>query len=98
MKEASMHTIKRRDFIILVGGAAIISPAPANAIDAFPSRPIRLIVPYPPGGGTDIVGRVLGEKLGASLGQPIVAANRGGAGGRLGPEILAKAGPGDYTL
>jgi tripartite-type tricarboxylate transporter receptor subunit TctC len=93
-----MHTIRRRDFIILVSGAAIISPAPANAIELFPNRPIRLVVPYPPGGGTDIVGRVLGEKLGASLGQPIVIDNRGGAGGVLGTEIVAKAAPDGYTL
>jgi tripartite-type tricarboxylate transporter receptor subunit TctC len=55
-------------------------------------------VPYPPGGGTDIVGRVLGEKLSASLGQPIIVDNRGGAGGVLGTEIVAKAVPDGYTL
>jgi tripartite-type tricarboxylate transporter receptor subunit TctC len=93
-----MYTIKRRDFIILVAGAAMILPAAADAVEAFPNRPIRLVVPYPPGGGTDIVGRVLGEKLGASLGQPIVVDNRGGAGGILGTEIVAKAAPDGYTL
>ena len=70
----------------------------ADAVEAFPNRPIRLVVPYPPGGGTDIVGRVLGEKLGASLGRPIVVDNRGGAGGVLGTEIVAKAAPDGYTL
>src|SRR6516164_1219951 len=93
-----MYTIKRRDFIILVAGAAMIVPAAADAVEAFPNRPIRLVVPYPPGGGTDIVGRVLGEKLGASLGRPIVVYNRGGAGGVLGTEIVAKAAPDGYTL
>jgi tripartite-type tricarboxylate transporter receptor subunit TctC len=70
----------------------------AGAADTFPNRPIRLIVPYPPGGGTDIVGRLLGEKLSASLGQPIVIDNRGGAGGVLGTEVAAKAAPDGHTL
>jgi tripartite-type tricarboxylate transporter receptor subunit TctC len=92
-----MYTIKRRDFIIFSIAATTMVPA-AHAADTYPSRPIRLIVPYPPGGGTDIVGRVLGEKLSASLGQPIVVDNRGGAGGVLGTEIVAKAVPNGYTL
>src|SRR6516162_8116145 len=92
-----MYTIKRRDFISLSIAATTMVPA-AHAADTFPSRPIRLIVPYPPGGGTDIVGRVLGEKLSASLGQPIVVDNRGGAGGVRGTEIVAKALPDGYTL
>jgi len=92
-----MYTIKRRDFIILSISAMTMAP-PAGAADTYPGRPIRLIVPYPPGGGTDIVGRVLGEKLSASLGQPIVVDNRGGAGGVLGTEIVAKTVPDGYTL
>ena len=92
-----MYTIKRRDFIILVGGAAMILPAARGAASVFPNRPIRLIVPYPPGGGTDIVGRVLGDKLSASLGQPIFIDNRGGAGRVLGTELAAKATPDGYT-
>ena len=84
--------------MIVVISAVVILPAGVHAADAFPARPIRLIVPYPPGGGIDIVARVLGEKLGASLGQPIVVDNRGGAGGVLGTEIVAKAAPDGYTL
>src|SRR6516162_3651652 len=67
-----MDFIKQRALMIVVISAVVILPAGVHAADAFPARPIRLIVPYPPGGGTDIVARVLGEKLGASLGQPIV--------------------------
>ena len=89
--------MRRRQFLIL-GSAALISPVTAGAADTFPNRPIRLVVPYPPGGGTDIVGRLLGEKLRASLGQPIVVDNRGGAGGVLGTEVVAKAAPDGYTL
>jgi tripartite-type tricarboxylate transporter receptor subunit TctC len=90
--------IRRREFITLVGGAAMMMPRAASAAETFPTRPIRLIVPYPPGGGTDIIARVLGEKLRASLGQPIVVDNRGGAGGILGTEVAAKAAPDGYTL
>jgi tripartite-type tricarboxylate transporter receptor subunit TctC len=90
--------MRRRQFLTILGGTALISPATPHAADTFPNRPIRLIVPYPPGGGTDIVGRLLGEKLRASLGQPIVVDNRGGAGGVLGTEVVAKAAPDGYRL
>jgi tripartite-type tricarboxylate transporter receptor subunit TctC len=89
--------MRRRDFITLLGGAVIL-PAIAAAAESFPTRPIRLVVPYPAGGGTDIVGRILGQKLHESLGQPIVIDNRGGAGGTIGTSLAAKSAPDGYTL
>ena len=64
----------------------------------YPARPIRLVVPFPPGGGTDTMARVIGPKLGEQLGQQIVAENRGGAGANIGAEIAAKSPPDGYTL
>jgi tripartite-type tricarboxylate transporter receptor subunit TctC len=90
--------VKRREFITLLGGAAIILPAAGDAAEVFPTRPIRLIVPYPAGGGTDIVGRVLGQKLHESMHQPVVIDNRGGAGGTIGTAVVAKSPPDGYTL
>jgi len=70
----------------------------ALAQDTWPSRPLRLILPFPPGGGTDILGRLIAERLSASLGQPVVVENRGGAGGVIGTDVVAKARPDGYTL
>ncbi len=68
------------------------------AQDHWPSRPLRLILPFPPGGGTDILGRQIAEKLGERLGQPVVTENRGGAGGNVGAEAAAHSAPDGYTL
>ena len=90
--------MKWREFIGVVTGVVMLLPAGAGAAELYPTRPIHLVVPYPPGGGTDIVARLVGEKLSASLKQPIVVDNRGGAGGVLGTEVAAKAAADGYTL
>ena len=76
-------------------GAAVPSVALAQA---YPSKPVRVIVPFAPGGGSDAVGRVLGQKLGERLGQQFVVENRTGAGGSIGAAAVAKAAPDGYTL
>jgi tripartite-type tricarboxylate transporter receptor subunit TctC len=70
----------------------------ATAQEAYPSRPLRFILPFPPGGGTDILGRIIAERLAANLGQPVVIENRGGAGGNVGAEAAARSAPDGYTI
>ena len=77
--------------------AAALLPLPAFA-QAWPTRPLRLIVPFPPGGGTDILARIMAERLGARVGQPVLVENRPGAAGNLAAEVAAKAEPDGYTL
>ena len=76
---------------------ALLCAVAANA-QSYPQRPVRLIVPFAPGGGTDLVGRVLAQKLAAAFGQQFVVDNRPGAGGRIGTELVAKAPPDGHTL
>ena len=75
--------------------AALAAPAAAQP---YPDRPIRFILPFPPGGGTDIVGRLVGQRLSEQLGQPLVVENRPGAGSHVGIELASKAKPDGYTI
>jgi tripartite-type tricarboxylate transporter receptor subunit TctC len=77
---------------------AFCMPFPASAADSWPQRPIRLIVPFAPGGGTDINARILSDPIGKALGQTIVIDNRPGAGSSIGSDIAAKSVPDGYTL
>ncbi len=79
-------------------GMAVLSPTTVHSQGAYPTRPIRWIVPYAPGGGTDVIARPIALKMGEALGQPIVYENRGGGGGLIAGELVAKATPDGYTL
>lgn len=78
--------------------AGTVLPQAAALAQNYPVKPLRLILPFPAGGPTDILGRILGQKLTEQLGQPVVQDNRPGAGGNLGAEQVAKAPPDGYTL
>ena len=77
---------------------ALLGATPAAHAQKFPDKPIRLIVPFPPGGGNDILARALAPKLGELLGQAVIIDNRAGAGGNIGTEAAAKAPPDGYTI
>ena len=81
---------------LLVAGLLTLA-APAFGQD-YPNKPIKFIVPYPPGGGTDVIARILQEPLAIELGQPIIIENKGGAAGNLGTDIVAKAPADGYTI
>jgi tripartite-type tricarboxylate transporter receptor subunit TctC len=82
----------------ITGLAVMVCAVSAGAQQTYPNKPIRLIVAFAPGGNTDTVGRIVGEKLGDSIGTQVIVDNRGGAGGVLGTEIAASANPDGYTL
>ena len=84
--------------VLAAAFAALFCAAPAFAQQDYPNRPITMIVPFPAGGGVDVIGRIVAEKLAAALGQPVVIDNRGGAAGVIGTRIAKAAAPDGYTL
>src|SRR5437763_6621503 len=85
--------MKKGLFLVL----GLLAAIPAWAQD-WPAKPVRFIVPYPPGGGTDVVARIVQNRLSEALGQPIVIENRSGAGGAVGTEVAARSAPDGYTF
>jgi tripartite-type tricarboxylate transporter receptor subunit TctC len=82
---------------LLLAATALLA-APQAIAQTWPARPIRLVVPFPPGGTTDIVGRIVAARMSMALGQPVVVENRAGAGGTVGSDVVAKSPPDGYTL
>jgi len=96
-----MKRASRRGAVTVVAAAfacAVIAPAHGAGPEGNTARPVRFIVPFPPGGGNDIVGRIVATRLSERLGQPLVVDNRGGAGGTIGSDLTAKAPPDGHTL
>jgi len=83
---------------IVIFAAMLVFAGTAIAQQNYPVRPLRMIIPWPPGQATDLVGRVMAQKLSEILGQPVVTDNRPGAGGMIGTDVVAKASPDGYTI
>ena len=88
----------RLPILFLASGLALLAPICGEAAQAYPAKPIRFVIPFPPGSFSDISGRLAGQKLSESLGQPVVMDTRPGASGNIGAEIVARATPDGYTL
>ena len=87
-----------KTMLALLATASTAFAAPAALAQKFPDKPIRFIVPFPPGGGNDILARAIAPKMGEFLGQPVVIDNRAGAGGNIGTDLAAKSAPDGYTI
>ncbi len=98
MTRSTRHPLRRRHVTLALASAALAATAPAWAQPAYPSQPVKLIVPYPAGGATDILGRTLAVKLQEAWGQTVLVENRAGASGTLGNNAVAKAAPDGYTV
>jgi tripartite-type tricarboxylate transporter receptor subunit TctC len=83
---------------VVIGASVVFTAAPAAAQSSWPTRPVKLIVPFAPGGFTDVVARILGQKLSQALGQQFVIENKPGAGSSIGTDFVAKSAPDGYTL
>src|SRR5437867_306337 len=101
-RKTTMFRALRRFFIVhtlAVALGAAVSALPLAAIaQGYPAKPIKLVVPFPPGGPLDLAGRAIGQHLAEVWGQPVVVENKPGAGGNIGADMVAKSPPDGYTL
>lgn len=88
----------KRKFIATLGLALLSSLACAQSVGSYPNKPIKIVVPFPAGGTSDVLARLLGQKLSDSLGQPVIVDNKPGSSGNLGADAVAKSAPDGYTL
>src|SRR6516225_8622840 len=93
----SRKLLKRAAVLAALTALCAVSASPTQAQD-YPTRPIRVLIAFPPGGPTDFVGRLIADKMKTVLGQPVVIDNKPGANGTVGAEFVAKAAPDGYTL
>ena len=98
IEEMNMRNLVRDVVTALTAMALLSSAVPACAQKTYPTKPIRFISPFSAGGSTDILARIIGQKMNEAWGQPVVVENRPGAGGNLGAEVVAKAAPDAHTL
>src|SRR4029450_24010 len=94
----SAHSLMIARGMVVAALAALFVPAGALEAATYPERTIRLVVPFPPGGGNDVLGRIVAEQLGGMLGQRVLVDNKGGAGGMVGTADVIKSPPTGYTL
>ncbi len=97
MRNIKLQLVRSLGILLALSILLPLSAAAATA-DSYPSKPVRLVIPFPPGGGTDLLGRLIATKLSERLGKQVVPDNRGGAGTIIGTEVVAKANPDGYTV
>jgi tripartite-type tricarboxylate transporter receptor subunit TctC len=98
MPDVSLRRVRAAALMLVASTAALVPLSAVASEGVFPQRPIRLLVPFAPGGATDIVARVLAPKLGERVGQPVIVDNRAGAAGNIAVDLVAAASPDGYTL
>ncbi|CAN7653928.1 tripartite tricarboxylate transporter substrate binding protein [Variovorax sp. LjRoot130] len=94
----NIHSLNRRAWLCAAASALALGAGSVAHAQAYPNKPIKMVVPFAAGGGTDVLARVIGEKLAAGLGQPVVIDNKPGAAGIIGTDAVAKAAPDGYTI